>query len=330
MKNWETRLDETIKFIGSCSAGTAIQRQTVKGYLKTWNTTNTEIFRKETSEAMSMGIKADSDETKPRKFRRALILLNTHYNQTKIKQEYLQEIYNYGEGQLPQKLEDAIEKSMLREGDMGLLAQKLNQLKTSPLTFLSNHVLSITASAKDKGEGFKFSFNPSQGGIFKLGTMSYASDQSAINCAVQIVPAQDFKAYQENIKDGINGNRIDARTNGIVVTTEFTGCSFCMQGSGSVLMAAHMNPDERRTKIKPRAVQSTCKDGKFSGQDIPDGEFMVYGRTGDLKTGYLGQDEGGGAMTIIGFFDTSPTPGWRLYSQQRMTNGKLHASKIFG
>lgn len=327
MKNWKTRLGETIKFVGSCSAGTAVQRATVKQYLEQWNRTTGENVRKTVSESMSMGIKAGRDETEPRKFRRALLPLNMHFTGAYIKEEYMQKVYSYGEGQLKHKLEVAFDNAMLKEGNAVLLSEKLHELIVTPVAFLSKQVLSITVGGKDRGDGFKFSYNPAQGGMFKLGTMGYGA--GSVDCPVQIVPAQDFQTYQEDTESGINGTRIDSRINRVVVTTEFTGCSFCMQGAGGDLMAAHMNPDERKTKISPRTVQSVCSEkGKFSGEGK--GKFSVYGRTGEVTTGYLGSDEGGGAMTIIGFYGENPTPGWRLYSQQRMSNGKLLAKKIYG
>jgi len=69
-----------------------------------------------------------------------------------------------------------------------------------------------------------------------------------------------------------------------MLTTQFSGCSFCLQQSGGKVYAAHISPDEARTKQDPIALaeglQGTgaAAGGAFKGSAAPDSPCTAVAR----------------------------------------------------
>ena len=121
-----------------------------------------------------------------------------------------------------------------------------------------------------------------------------------------------------------------------MVTTQFTGCTFCFKNSGGTIHAAHIAPSN---KISPKEGQNVVSidptklaeqladDGNFSNADGA-GNFHVYGRDHGKHTfdnGYLYKSGSSGAtnwMTVIGF---RTDVGWAIFTQSHSPD---HATPV--
>jgi hypothetical protein len=113
----------------------------------------------------------------------------------------------------------------------------------------------------------------------------------------------------------------------IMLTTQFTGCTFCVNKVGSTVYAAHIAPSNRAGAKQGETVHSIdptelatqiCNTGDFENAN-GHASLRVYGRDRGKNTfdnGYLyktGSHGGSNWMTIIGFKDD--TGDWALYTQ---------------
>ena len=83
------------------------------------------------------------------------------------------------------------------------------------------------------------------------------------------------------ILDDIRGIRLSG--NHIMVTTQFTGCSFCMQRTGAELFCAHVTPflrgyDGVNTTGPELAARAVATGGFSNAGFVGAGPFRVYGR----------------------------------------------------
>jgi hypothetical protein len=153
------------------------------------------------------------------------------------------------------------------------------------------------------------------------------------------VPASSFldtKQMKNGLKglDKIIGTEVIATGNRIVMTTtQFTGCSFCMQKTDAGLVAAHMDPEEvvKKTNITGPEVRKELQKG--FGFDAA----SLVGSTLQGKPEVYGCKENGGAgwgyeqanrkyMTIVGVFLDD---GWHLFTQFNATDGSFKATQIY-
>ncbi|MCG3194811.1 MAG: hypothetical protein DIJKHBIC_04078 [Thermoanaerobaculia bacterium] len=139
----------------------------------------------------------------------------------------------------------------------------------------------------------------------------------------------------------MNGTEFDGAS--VMVTTQFTGCSFCLKDAGR-LLGAHISPSvpgrphpfSSGTKLAQQlsgVQEPAVGKGDFANGNPGTGQLLVYGRgysnmTG-LRDGYDPRIQGGGSsgMYIVGF--KRPTGQWKVFSQEIVDNHIVKAIRIY-
>ena len=123
----------------------------------------------------------------------------------------------------------------------------------------------------------------------------------------------------------IHGTELGGAGVRTMMTTEFSGCSFCIKSVGGRTYAAHIMPspivfgvpppvDGPRLAQQLEGLAPTVAAGNFANAAGGPGPFRIYGRGHSNHphhpNGYPGQ------MTLLGFDAGGGT--WRVYSQHRV------------
>jgi hypothetical protein len=131
-----------------------------------------------------------------------------------------------------------------------------------------------------------------------------------------------------------------------MVTTQFTGCAFCLKDTGGGLFAAHVSPSYKgatRTTPTPGIdakllAEQLCGTsppvvgGNFSNAPAGANPFRVFGKGHSNIPGQAGYDgrcaAGGGAnwMTLFGFNNNG---AWEIYAQEIINNAINSAYRIW-
>lgn len=138
------------------------------------------------------------------------------------------------------------------------------------------------------------------------------------------VQATKYNDIKDNPDKIVAVNSSVHEASDLLLTTQFTGCSFCFMKSpdGQNLLAAHIDPGKSKTfsgkdlsKIMREKAGFTTSNG---------GDLKAYGRVGD-KSGDFGYPESAAQMIIVG---VRKGTDWRLYSQITSLDGSLTAQRI--
>jgi hypothetical protein len=152
------------------------------------------------------------------------------------------------------------------------------------------------------------------------------------------VPASSFRDTKEKKNglkglDKIIGTEVVATGNRVfMTTTQFTGCSFCMQETGTGLVAAHMDPEGvvkssniTGPEVRTELLRGFGFDTAALGSTLR-GKPEVYGCKSNGDGGWGYEQANRNYMTIVGVFLDD---GWNLFTQFNATDSSFRASQIY-
>lgn len=239
-------------------------------------------------------------------------------------------------GDFAATLDDTIEIT-LGAAHQGFINSKFHEFKATPLKFLESNRLKI--SGKDGGnQTYYFSMYMDNARItYALQKDKRGDSKVCVPVEVINVPATSFsdtKGKKNGLKglDQIGGTLVSASGSRVVMTTtQFTGCSFCIQKSGANIVAAHMDPEgvTKSTGLTGPGIRTELMQGfGFDNTGIPgglEGAASLYGckEVGDSGWGY---DQSRAYMTIVGICDGN---GWQVFTQFNAVDGGFNARQIF-
>jgi hypothetical protein len=345
-KGAQTRVNETIDFIVGGVPPT--ERATVRSYL------NARIQGmtgggsvKGISDPMSMNDLVNRGTEPERKMRRAIILLESV---VMTPSPTAPAVKGLGAGALPGRYNPLLEAlRLLADQDRGganLLRDKFNELTANPVPFLTNNLLLIFGSNQNGLMNQYFVFEYTMGvPKFKFLTARPGTASRCYTVPVLNVPAVLWSNVPGRTDDPdagsfatINGTHLTGAT--VMVTTQFSGCSFCFKDHGGQVYAAHIWPDDADVEDSGMPVAHGHGGGtrmarQLAGLEAPGvtggdfaapapggGNFEVYGtgysNVGGQAGGYpvrVGNDW----MTLIGLRHGG---NWTFYSQH-VQNGAI-------
>ena len=349
-KALDTRLDETIAFIRNTAqlARNAAWRKTVADYCRDWRQRATQLLQDQVSELISQGWTKDGAAN--RSYRRAMALLdfvgsalehNTVVEMpagtfTGVQAQYAVR-RNVRGANFSAHLDDKFELFLGRAGCKQFIDAQLFDLKSNTLGFLADHRLKI-GGAKGGRQSYKFTVYPDSEGLVTYG-LSAGGKQLAYEPLVEVVnvPATSFRDTKKK-EDGLKkiiGTEVKGDGGAVIMTTtQFTGCSFCMQRCGDGIVAAHMDPEgvAKNTGLTGPGIRGELMDGEGFAFDTAGlsaklkGDPVVYGCKA-IGDGGWGYDQANRSyMTIIGIYGDD---GWDVFTQFNATDGSMRASQIF-
>jgi hypothetical protein len=119
-----------------------------------------------------------------------------------------------------------------------------------------------------------------------------------------------------------------------MTTTQFTGCSFCIQKCGTGIVADHMDPEgvNKKTGLTGPGIRGELmQTGGFAFDATGltsrlEGDPVVYGCKANGDGGWGYEQAGRLYMTIIGLYLDA---GWTLFTQFNADDGTFRASQIY-
>jgi hypothetical protein len=189
-----------------------------------------------------------------------------------------------------------------------LAAGNLNFLLADPKGFLQKY--KIVVSGKPTSGTFEYGLSMGQGKYkLKPGDTLSTTKLRAIN-----VPAIFYDSVKQSL-DSITGTRSSDYDCSVMLTTQFTGCTYCfmISADGSSLVAAHIDPGGGVGRTTTNTGQSISQALRANGafKNGNGGAFRAYGRVNDenLDFGYpMSADQ----MIITALKVNSH---WRVYAQ---------------
>lgn len=351
-KDDQQRIDETLQFIAASTLVPTQMRTAVAAFVTAFlnqrlppGTTRRDL--RTFSRQMSMARVPHSGTEVQRNLRRAIHLLWEAMGN----HQRAEEAKTCPGGDLVHDYKRSMEKAWLVSetrggGNVGHQWVFTHGLRHHTRAFLTRNRITIRGSPRirtDDGDrnvlDFNFSFDPLYDryafGVGGVGGMTFQTvSVPAVHWAT--VPgrgnAQDAGSFAN-----VHGTELGGAT--VMLTTQFTGCSFCIKDAGRVL-AAHISPS---LPSQPHSMDGTKLARQLSGQqggvtggDFGNGAggspFLVFGRGysnfGD-HGGYDARIQGGGtsSMSVIGFLRS--TGQWKVYSQQVLDGRIVKAVRIF-
>ena len=325
-KTWQTRLSETITFIGSATADTyAGDRSAIVSALNDWKTTNA-------GAAMSLSAKMSQEgstnrpKSKPqRAYRRSIILLKCAIAKPDKQNEW-DEVVRIANLQKPHTLPAQFANELADARDnLGSLAASvnpmINELQSNPLKFLQNNL--VTIAGKKDSNAHDYGFYMTKGG-YKIDPFDWNPGHQKIR-AIN-VPAILFSDVMDSL-DQLQGTRsANVPDAAVMFTTQFTGCTYCFSVNGGSIVAAHIDPGGGVGRVNDfdgvGISQKLRDDGDFANGN--GGEFNAYGRIAGSGFGYPTDAE---QMTIVAVRSNNNV--WGVYSQI-IKGGKIASAQKIG
>jgi hypothetical protein len=351
-KLYDKRLTDTIDFIETKAQlpRNAAYRKDAANACRQWMQAAPQGLQQQVSELISQGWTTDGEVA--RNYRRALGLLHwigdsvqwNNYavksqatmasNQTAAKSAKAVRGANFSD-----QLDAAVESFLGATGNQSFLDTKFHELKSTPLAFLNANRLKISGS-KSGPQTYKFFQYIDSGNLVTYGLQSDQKTDTKYSRTVEVinVPASSFrdtKQKKDGLKglDNIIGTEVTATGNRVfMTTTQFTGCSFCMQETDTGLVAAHMDPEEvvKKTNITGPEVRRELLQGfGFDASSVKgklQGRPEVYGCKEMGEGGWGYEQANRKYMTIVGVYLAD---GWHLFTQFNATDGSFRATQIF-
>ena len=365
MKNVTTRINDTLGFIQNAAVGTAAER------LRTFTLANNYIQNHYPpgnahqpgyvtfSNGMSMRNLANAGNQAQREMRRAIYLLWHAIGNPGLANRSR----TLGPAALNAEYRRLLQKArIVDDANNGRDAGSRNLLTTvipaTPLQFLTENKITIHGSAVNAPDlldrnliNFYFTYNvgtdryllsltggaPSPAGSFTFQAVSVpAVHWTAVPGRGTVVnpgpppPARSFAA--------IAGTRLDGAN--VMVTTQFTGCSFCMKDAGGLIYAAHITPSvpgHPHPHVGTQLAQQLCG----THPNVGAGDFanhagvapiMVYGsghgNIAGFPNGYPVPGAGGNPLQYMCMMGVRVGGQWQIYSQHVFLNGTFSAFRI--
>ncbi len=221
----------------------------------------------------------------------------------------------------------------------------MQALFLQPLTFLQTNKLIVNGSAaRDLTQGdqnvlpFYFGYDTSRD-RYKF---DIAASPGFIAVNVDSITAQNWTTVPNSWAPGGDFSQIDAieLASQFMVTTQFTGCAFCMKQHGGHVYCAHVAP--RRdlpaaaaapiltgTQVAQRIANHNGVNGDFANA-AGGNPLSIYGAASSTNVpvpGYPNGLGGGGSyMTIVGVLRA---PGYEIFSQITQNDAITSAQQIF-
>jgi hypothetical protein len=304
-KDRQLRIDQTVDYIvGRVAPG---ERNDVRAFLTRWiNTTYAgPAFRDIFSDQLSTDGIGGRGNTQQRAARRALVILRCEMiangNPRKLSRA---QVMGIPSGQVVADLDAQLPifrmYAMQEEGANHALQNKLNGLKANPTNFLQNNLV-VTQSAPPSPNG--------SGGVVSYRFLfHYASQSFMMNPAAANKPGgirgngivQNVVNVPEMFWFNVPGRGLNpAPAPGnfaqipateltgadMMVTSAFTGCSFCFKDNAGHIYAAHISPDGTATGAGPNIgpaptlADQIIATGDFSSPvGATAGALQVFGR----------------------------------------------------
>ena len=294
-KNPLTRLDDTVEFIRSATVPEFFRptQLLLVTALKAELAAINPVKQTYISTLMSQ-VSAENrpDDPQERNYRRAAILLHAIFSETKHLNTDRKAI-NANDQRTPAEgfrtaLVSACDKYFTR---YDVAASNFNLLRTNPTHFLQSFQVSVNSGPTNDQDVSDYEVEM-MNGLYKLraaGSGANLYKFSALN-----VKAQLYKDLVDKKKiKATNSSSDPSRT--LMLTTQFSGCTFCYQEEGGNLLAAHIDPRSSTSA----AATSVFIDGVTMAKNLQaSGGFE--GATGsEFKT--LGRsDDGAGVSACYG------------------------------
>ncbi len=338
------RIDETLKFLKTTTVAPATLRDDVYAFAKAYADQSLSDaksnFTKGVSRDMSTkqytSTKDDWGDKTVRKERRAMNLLWM----AMANRERATAAMKMQSGRVEDELLAVMKKAKatadmkkgISQGNQDIL---VNDFMGSPEKFLTKNIVVIYGIKADRQPTnnvgkFGFYFEASKDRyVFSSPCKTpgaHMFDAFNVPAVVWVnVPNRGTNAATGSFAD-IQGIPLTGAPN-IMLTTQFTGCTFCVNEVGGTVYAAHIAPSNSAGALRGDTIYSidptTLAEQVGQTGDFANGRGLasvrVYGRDRGKNTfnnGYLyktGSHGGSNWMTIIGF--KGPTGGWELFTQ---------------
>lgn len=319
-KNWSTRLTETISYIENNTGGGISDSTLIVNALNRWK--NNGSSQQLLSEKMSQeGAPNKPSKQSLRHLKRAMILLKCALEYpTKVNQWDAQvtAINNYQDKHLASLYTSAMKDAQDLAGSHGDIVDPLIlELKSNTLNYLKNNKLTISG----KKEGLQYSYGVSmRDGTYRINPYDSKAEHKkllAIN-----VPATLYKDVKDNL-GAIQGTSSIGHDAILMLTTQFTGCTYCFSTSGGSLVAAHIDPGGgvgRKSDYDGVTISKSLREsGGFANGN--GGTFKAFGRIEGAGYGY---PKSADQMTIVGVKNINDQ--WEVYAQV-ITGGEITSAK---
>jgi hypothetical protein len=240
------------------------------------------------------------------------------------------------------QLDDQVEIFLGQVGEQAFIDAKLNELCTRPLAFLSQHRLKISGGAGGQKTYKFFVYRDGMCGERVTYGLQANGKQFKYEPSVSVinVPATSFRDTKQKLSglkglDKIGGTEVKGGGNcTVMTTTQFTGCSFCIQKCGTGIVAAHMDPEgvNKKTGLTGPGIRGELmQTGGFAFDATGltsrlEGDPVVYGCKANGDGGWGYEQAGRLYMTIIGLYLDA---GWTLFTQFNADDGTFRASQIY-
>lgn len=353
-KSDQTRVNETIAHIVSLCP--AQERQTIKAFLDHWiaaNYPNAGMFGALSSALSTSGYHGVGDEA-TRAARRALIMLRGDMiaatNALHVTPAHVMGLQG---GQVTQQLTAILPAfrtyALQEERVRTRLQDALTDLLTQPSIFLANNLVVCQSWGVPPGGVLKHRF------IFDYANQVYLLLPPAMphalnnaNRELEIDAVNVPEIYWANVPGrgnvaaaappnftGIVATPVQGAS--LMVTSAFTGCSFCFKNNGGSLYAAHVSPatpNDPSIGAPPTLANQLIANGDFAAPPGANaGALRVYGRgasnlaahpNGYAVNAVPGVPLVAASMYVFGMLIGG---GWRIYSQEN-NNGAKTATRL--
>lgn len=337
-KDAQTRIDQTIAHI-LAQIGDAAERQTIRTYLTTQiaQMAGPTGVIKGISDSMSMNDLSARGTEDERKQRRALIMIEMVGGMASG-----MTAKTMGGTELATRFVQAIESLRYvvdqNAGTGNVMRAVADALVTDPMGFLRRNVLMVFGSETDgvMTQYLVYEKPTTPGVAHKFGFYSAKMNKHRPHSpAITVVNVpgvvwSDVPSRTKSSTTGsfasIQGTELDGAQ--LMLTTQFSGCSFCYKAHGGQTFAAHIMPGAEhipgsdlagggeelaRQLAGLRAPQVT--GGDFAAPAPTGGRLEVYGRGYASGAGRPAGYSDGVSMTLIGVRAPGAT-AWSFYSQE--------------
>ena len=350
-KDADLRLTDTINFIERDAdlPRNAAYKRNAADWCRFWKTKAPQQAQDQISGLISQGWNTDGEST--RKYRRAITLLgqvagavqwDNYAARNAVSMEGPSACAAINKkiksGNVKSALDKCVEITLGAVGDKEFMDAKFEELKGTPLAFLQGNRLKISGAAGGR-KVYKF-FQYIDNGEITYGLQASKPNENKYDRAVKVINVAatsftDTKSKTKGLKglDKIIGTEVAATDDHIfMTTTQFTGCSFCMQKCGNNLVAAHMDPEGviKKTGLTGPGIRQELLGGfGFDNANLSqplEGKPIVYGckENGDDGWGY--EQANRNYMTIVGVY---LEVGWRLFTQFNAVDRSFSARQIY-
>jgi len=319
-KDWNQRLTETIAFIKKTPVpGFSGDRSYVTEAVDDWNRTAPADQRKQLSELMSQE-KALNRPSKgaDRAYRRGRILVTCAViDPDPTKWADTSNSINRNTAPPGAAYNITFKSAYDVVGSGAKAGPNLAFLLASPREFLEKYKISV--SGRKESAPFEYGI-AMDGGMYKISAGNptrIKTNFRAIN-----VPAVLYETVKGSLGSltGTDSSEGDNQQCGVMLTTQFTGCTYCFMVSAdrSRLMAAHIDPGGgagRKSVYDGETVSKALRGGGgFRNGDF--GVFRAYGRVSDKSL--YGYPMDATQMIIVAIKGKN---GWKVFAQISKTDG---------